>query len=220
MNKFKLSIISLGLFGVVAAQGTSNMPSYEAFFEKIYIDGMKESLSYSDVHGSAYINPEFLKAKIGDNFENISARYNSYKDQVEFKKDNQIFVLEKSDKFPRITFVNLDESLVLLNINDEKDYFYELYSNNDKQLFKKIKTILIKPEKTKNSYASEDTSMSFKTTTTYYLGYEGKYYKVPERMKKILDVIPGRKAELEAKLKANKINLSNEKELIKFVNLL
>lgn len=220
MKKIQLAILSIGLFSITSAQGTLNMPTYDSFFERIYIDGMKESLSYSDIHGSAYANSDFLKAKIGDGYENIVARYNSYMDQVEFKKDNQIYVLEKSDKFPRITFMNTDEVLILLNINGKSEYFYELYSDDNKQLFKKVKTILNKPEKSKNSYASEDTSLGFETSNVYYLGYEGKYYKVPEKLKKAVDIFPSRKSELESKLKANKISLSDEKGLISFVKLL
>lgn len=195
------------------------MPTTEAFFEKIFIDGINQPMNYSDVHGSAYVDSDFKKAKVAENYETVLARYNTYKDQVEFKKDNQIFVLDKSNQFSRITFTNSNENLVLLNFSNTQGYFFELFSDEKKVLLKKIKTTLDIPAKNKNSYASEDTAPSFVTKTEYYIGMNGEFYNIPSRAKKILELFPEQKKELEANIKKQKIDLSEESGLVEFVKL-
>lgn len=219
MKKIFSLLITAYFFGSISAQGSVSMPTTEAFFEKIFIDGINQPMNYSDINGSAYVNADFKKAKVSDNYESILARYNSYKDQVEFKKDNQIFVLDKSNLFSRISFSN-NENLVLLNLNGTQGYFYELYSDDKKVLLKKIKTILNIPAKSKNSYTTDDSSPSFVTTTDYYLGMEGKFYQIPNKTKKIYELFPERKKDLEILVKSKKLNLNEEYGLIEFIKLL
>ncbi len=214
-------LLVTSLFGqFLMAQGSVSMPTSEAFLERIFIDGIKESLNYSEISGSAYADEKFQKTEISGGFKNIQARYNSYKDQVEFKKDNQIFVLDKSDAITRIGFTKSGQNLVLLKLNDVYGYYFELYAKGNKVLLKKIATTIDIPVKSKNSYSSDEGSPSFVTKITYYIGIEGKFYPVPDKRKKIYDVFPDRKAELEAKVKSNQIDVNDEAGLVEFVEIL
>lgn len=204
----------------ISAQGSVTMPTTEAFFERIYIDGMKESLNYSDIEGSAYVDSEFHKALLNDNHEDIMARYNSYKDQVEFKKNDKIYVLEKNKNLSQIKFLNNNNVLVFLDLNGKEGYFYELYNSNGKVLLKKISTSLHMPEKNKNSYSSSDVSPEFITQINYFIKFNNTFYQIPLKRKKIYDLFPSRKDELISKCKTLNINLDNEQSLIKLMELL
>lgn len=205
---------------LITAQGSVSMPTSEAFLERIFIDGIKESMSYSDISGSAYIDDKFQKTEISGGYESIEARYNSYKDQVEFKKNDKIYVLDKSDVITRLKFTKSAQNLVLLKLNDAYGYYFELFSSGDKVLLKKYKTTLDIPVKSKNSYSSDDGLPSFVTKAIYYIGINGKFYQIDDKRKKIYGLFPDRKTELESKVKTKKIDINDDSGLIEFVELL
>jgi len=51
-----------------------------------------------------------------NNYEKISVRYNSYKDEIEFQKDNNPRVLPKESQFSRIEISSPKQTLVLLEM--------------------------------------------------------------------------------------------------------
>lgn len=72
-----------------------------------------------------------------NNYEKISVRYNSYKDEIEFQKDNNPRVLPKESQFSRIVISSPKQTLVLLDTGDDlSGYFYELV-NGRVALYKK-----------------------------------------------------------------------------------
>lgn len=218
-----IRIIFLSLllvFMKLPAQGTVGMPTTQGFLEKLFIDGLGTSVKYSDINGSAYTNKNFKPANAAKNYATMDARYNSYADQIEFQQNKQIFVLPKDNKFSRIEFLDSNEVLVLLNLNGKEGYAFELFSGNNKALLRKVITKLNVPEKSKNSYASDDTTPSFVTTSHYYIGLGDKFIEVPSRRKRIFDQFPEQKKELEAKVKTNNIDINTDKGLIDFVKLL
>ncbi len=203
----------------IYGQGSVSMPTQEAFLEKIFIDGLNESFKYSEIDGSAYIDDSFQDTKVSENYGIIEARYNTYKDEIEFKKDNLIYVLPKEEKFSKIDFLKSKETLVLIKLNGKESYLFELYYNGNKSLLKKVKTILNIPNNTKNTY-SDNSAPSFKTTTILYVGINNEFLEVPSKRKKIYDLFPNKRKELETKVKDNNIDLYTDKGLIEFIKLL
>ncbi|MET3034959.1 hypothetical protein ABXT08_02540 [Chryseobacterium sp. NRRL B-14859] len=216
----KIIILSLlAIMSNVYGQGSVSMPTQEGFLEKIFIEGLNESFKYSDINGSAYIDDSFKQAKVSQDYTPIEARYNTYKDEIEFKQNNQIYVLPKDKSFSRIEFLGSKETLVLLGLNGKEGYFFELYSKNNKALLKRVTTTLTIPEKNKSTYA-DDSPPTFKTAVSYYIGVGDKFMEVPGKRKKIYDLFPSQKTELEAKVKAKNIDVNTDKGLIEFVGLL
>ncbi|MFC7346684.1 hypothetical protein ACFQO9_08160 [Chryseobacterium zhengzhouense] len=217
----KIIILSAVVFFTnISAQGSVGTPTTEGFLEKIFINGLGGSFKYEEINGSAYINKNFQTANTTKDYAPIEARYNTYADQVEFQQNNQIYILPKEDRFSRIKFSNSNESLVLLTINGKPGYFFELYAGESKSLLKKVSSKVSIPEKSKNSYASDDTTPSFITTYTYFFKIGDKFFELPNKRKKIYDIFPEKKKELEDKIKVNKIDINTDQGLIKLLNLL
>ena len=177
-------------------------------------------ISYDQINGSPYYNKEFMDAKVGSNYESLNARYNAYSDEIEFQKDNQIFVLPKQDTFSEIIFSNLNQKFVLLNTEDElSGYFLELNSGKYK-IYKKIKSKFTDFIKSSSGY-SEDKPAKFQTLDpTFYIKTENGFIKNPKNVKIITSAFTDKKEAIEGFVKSNKIKFNNEADLIKLVNFL
>lgn len=179
-----------------------------------------KSFKYEDISGSPYFDKKFHEAKIADNYEKISVRYNSYKDEVEFQKDGSPLVLPKEAKFSRIEITSPKQTLVLLETSDELNgYFFELV-NGKISLYKKIKTKFIDYIPAPNGYTT-DKPASFKTLDPiYYIKTEKGFIKKPKNQKDIIEQFPDKKEALTAFFKSNKIKFDKEEDLIKLVTFL
>jgi hypothetical protein len=58
-------------------------------------------------------------AKIATNYEQVPVRYNSYSDEVEFKKNGEVQVLPKNSDFSRIEIASPKQTIVMLETSDE-----------------------------------------------------------------------------------------------------
>lgn len=177
-----------------------------------------KQITYDDIQGSPYLNKIFSVAKVGENFEEVPVRYNSYKDEIEFQKDGKPQVLPKDSKFSKIEIKSPKQTFVLLNTSDDNGYFIELV--NDKySLYKKIKTIFRDAIPAANSYAS-DKPAQFKTQDPiYYIKTQNTFIKV-KNQKEIMEQFPDKKEILTSFFKSNKIKFDKEEDLIKLVNFL
>lgn len=178
-----------------------------------------KNLTYDEIQGSPYFDKKFYHAKIADNYEKVSVRYNSYKDEIEFQKDNIVQVLPKDSKFSKIEITFPKQTIVLLdNVDENNGYFFELV-NGKNSLYKKIKTKFIDIVPAANSYSTERPA-SFRTMDpVFYIKTEKGIIK-PKNQKSIIAVIPDSKDKLEVFFKSNKIKFDKEEDLIKLVNFL
>lgn len=219
-----LAPIFLAIFISLNAQNASflskgNMLDGGLFYAKINSNG--KTLEYNEIKGSPYVNSEFFSAKIAENYEKVDVRYNSYSDQVEYERDEQVYILPKESAFSKIEISSSPQQvLVMLNTNDEfSGYFYEIVDNKI-GLYKKIKTKFIDAVPAANSYSS-DKPASFKTLDPiYYIKTENGFIKSPKNQKDITAQFSDKKDVLTKFFKENKIRFNNEEDLKKLVNFL
>ncbi len=223
-----LSLLLLGV-GFTACFGQSgiilssdNMLEGSLLQERINSSKMGKTLTYDDILGSPYVDKNFREAKIADGYQNLPVRYNSYKDEVEFKGNSGIMVIPKEQKFNTIEILDPSIILVYLNTNDENSgYFYKL--NNGKiLLYKKIITKFIDVIPASSSY-TEDKPANFKTLDPiYYIQIEeNKFIKKPKTKKDFLNQIPSDKKEiLNTYFNNNKVKFDKEEDLKKLVQFL
>ena len=180
-----------------------------------------KTLKYEDIKGSPYYDTNFQLAKVGDNYENIKVRYNSYKDEVEFQKDGKVQVLPKESVFSRIEILKPKTVLSYLDTNDSMSgYFFEL-KNGKNSLYKKIRTDFKDIVHAPNSYASERPATFRTNTPIYYIKTdEGNFLKNPKNEKDILQKNTVKDNQVKAFIKSNKIKLNKEEDLIKLVDYL
>ena len=59
-----------------------------------------KTLNYDDIPGTTYPDKDFMKAKIsGTTDEQVPIRYNSYNDEIEFKKEDKVLALPKKTEY-------------------------------------------------------------------------------------------------------------------------
>jgi len=179
-----------------------------------------KSFKYEDISGSPYLDKKFYEAKVSDDYEKISVRYNSYKDEVEFQKDGSPLVLPKETKFSRIEIGSPKQTIVLLETNDDlSGYFFELV-NGKNSLYKKIRTKFVDFVPAPNGYTSDKPATFKMLDPVYYIKTEKGFIKKPKNQKDIVEQFPDKKENLATFFKSNKIKFDKEEDLIKLVNFL
>lgn len=222
MKKIILALALITIANLASAQQVRQ--SNQMFGDNATFSGIKSStgqvLSYDNISGTPYPSKNFASAKIGTSDQQISVRYNSYNDEVEFKKDDQILSLLKKPEYSRIEITSPKQTLVLLETSDDlSGYFFEIIDGKN-SLYKKIKTKFFDAVPAANSYAS-DKSATFKTLDpVYYIKTEKGFIKKPKNQKEISDQFPDKKEALNTFFKSNKIKFDREEDLIKLVNFL
>ncbi|MFZ4930773.1 hypothetical protein [Chryseobacterium sp. Mn2064] len=188
-------------------------------------DGIKsttgKTLKYEDIPGaSPYLNKEFANAKVAANYEQVPVRYNSYSDEIEFKKNNEVQVLPKTSDFSRIEIASPKQTIVLLETSDDLNgYFIELV-NGKNSLYKKVKTKFTDVVPAANSYASERPANFRTLDPVYYIKTDKGFIKKPRNQKEIIEQFPDKKDNLTAFFKSNKIKFDKDEDLIKLVTFL
>lgn len=219
----KRTLIFISLFFLTVIYGqvfTGSLPTDMNIYNKVNSKSSNRELNYDEIQGTPYPNKQFILAKFKDNFETAPARYNSFKDYIEYQKNNEIYILPDTEDFSRITFIGTKESLVNLKTGDElSGYFYELV-NGKNSLYKKIKTKFTDAVPAKNTYDSDKPAI-FKTFQPFfYIKTDKDFIKKPKNQKEILEQFPDKKEELTVFFKENKIKFDKEEDLKKLVNFL
>lgn len=175
---------------------------------------------YEDIKGTPYTDSLFKMAKLADNYEEVPVRYNSYKDEVEFKKGENIQVVPKQKEFSRINIKASSQTIVYLETGDElKGYFFELVSGKI-TLYKKEKAIFRNEVPATNSYAASKPAEFKIQDPVYYIGINNSFIKKPKNQKEIIEAFPSLKDQINTYFKSNKVKFNKEEDLIKLVNFL
>lgn len=179
-----------------------------------------KTLKYDEIKGSPYVDENFKQARVAENYEEVAVRYNSYTDEVEFKKDGKVSVLPKSSTFSKILIKTPLQTIVYLETGDDlKGYFFELISGKV-SLYKKVKTIFKDFVPSSNSYLTDKPAEFKKQESVYYLKIENDFIKKPKNIKDITDYYPENKEKLNLFVKNNKIKFNQEEDLEKLVSFL
>ena len=120
---FTISALVFSQYSISTTKSTSDL------LNGILVDTFVSSktsgvLKYDEIKGSPYTTDFFHEAKIAENYKNVEVRYNSYKDEVEFKSDKSIMVIPKEEKFRRIEIIATKEILVYANLDGMSDHYY------------------------------------------------------------------------------------------------
>ncbi len=214
-----MTILAIASFSFSFAQQTLSVNG--ATGVQSVFDGIKstagKTLKYEEIAGDS---PYFSNAKVAANYEQVPVRYNSYSDEVEFKKNGEVQVLPKTSDFSRIEVASPKQTIVLLQTSDDLNgYFFEL-DNGKNSLYKKIRTKFNDFVPAANSYAS-DRPANFKTLPpVYYIKTDNGFIKKPRNQKEIIEQFPDIKENLTAFFKSNKIKFDKDEDLIKLVTFL
>lgn len=178
------------------------------------------SIKYDEISGSPYIDKNFRDAKIAESYQNTPIRYNSYKDELEFKNNDMIMILPKESKFERVEIISPKQVFVYKSIDNEPNgYYIELVSGKF-SLYKKLRTNFVDVSPATTPYGSDKPAYFSTVTPVYYIVANGQAIKKPKNQKQIIDLLPDKKEALNSFFKENKIKLDKEEDLKKIVTFL
>ncbi|WP_276965365.1 hypothetical protein [Chryseobacterium sp.] len=223
MRKIVLTALAIFSFSFSFAQNTLSVNG--ATGAQSVFDGINsttgKTFKYDEIAGdSPYIGKEFSDAKIAVNYEQLPIRYNSYTDEIEFKKNGNVQKKKKTTDFSRIEVLSPRQVIVLLDTSDNLNgYFFELI-NGKNNLYKKIKTKFTDVVPAANSYASERPANFRTLPPVYYIKTQNGFIKKPKNQKDIINQFPDKKDSLTTFFKSNKIKFDKDEDLIKLVTFL
>lgn len=213
-------LLCLVIYGLSVAQQTlsvNQVTGDQSVFNGI-VSTTGKQLTYDEIQGSPYLSKNFSIAKVGENFEEVPVRYNSYKDEIEFQKDGKPQVLPKDSKFSKIEIKSPRQTFVFLNTPEDSGYFIELV-NGKNSLYKKVKTIFRDAVPAANSYASDKPAQFKMQDPVYYIKTQNTFIKA-KNQKEVMEQLPDKKEGLISFFKSNKIKFDREEDLINLVNFL
>ncbi len=190
---------------------TNNATSTGYYFKTPQLDA-------NDVQGSMYIIDSFMPAKIECLKEIIPPlRYNAYKDEIEFKKDNELYYIVKTDSCD-VTIDNRRYRHVYYQENSETTKGYLLVVSPDLKakhlLFRKDKIRYNQPVLASTSYQTDKPASLTKEDPVYFLSTSLGILQMPRKKKELLALFPENASQIEQYLKEKKISLSDEKDLL------
>ena len=216
---FTISALAFSQYSISTTKSTSDL------LNGILVDTFVSSktsgvLKYDEIKGSPYTTDFFHEAKIAENYKNVEVRYNSYKDEVEFKSDKSIMVIPKEEKFRRIEIIATKEILVYANLDGMSDHYYFELVNGKVSLYKKIETKFTDLEKASTPFGSDKPATFNTISPVFYITDNNKTLANPKKERDFMEFFPDKKDALKNFFKQNKIKFNNDADLVKIVKFL
>ena len=180
---------------------------------------LDDSINVSETEGSPYENETFVFGKAVSEKMNISSpylmRYNIYNDVIEVKDKDQLSGLKRTfDLYVILSNKEYhyaeysDESNTL-----KKGYFILLYHGSNIEVFSRKTQKYKEAVPTKNSFQAKQPA-EFVNSEAFYMKQEGALLEIPTNKKELTGQFPEMEADLKKFMKANKISLKSENDLI------
>lgn len=220
-----IGLLALSTSGVFSQASNSQYDLYSRTIdinEKSLSFGLTEA-EFASIKDEAYANPNFITGNIYQEDQLIKSgvpmRFNAFADEIEIKRNRSDKAYSALVKDPSI-FVKMGTDLYLLvpykGSNEDGGYFNVLYDGKTYDLYKKTKATFREAQKAKTTYG-RDMPPSFSKTTAYYLVDDGQFLEIPSSNKRILKMMDSKKSEMKDYIKKNKLDLSNERDLINVI---
>lgn len=208
---------------LLCALSSISVYSQETSYQMTTTSTKEEFLKYSEINGSPYLDADFKLAKATCCNETLPMRYNTYADEIEYKKDGMVYILQKGLPYSKIQFSDSKQTIVLETVNNTPEYFI-LSADGKNQLLKKVSSKIQKPLQTTKKPASfvekDDKSSFIKNDPVYYIKTEKNLYKAIKSKKDVLDLYPDKVNELDKFFDINRIKFNKEESLVKLVSFL
>lgn len=218
---YLLLLITLNAMSQSTSMGDYNSSSSRSFDLYFHEDA---SASAKNIEGSTYINSAFLPSKVtGLNLVTPPMRYNAYKDEIEFLKDEKTFYLTKSDSL-EVKLLGTSYKYLEYQVKDgnESGFLIQLYFNIAEKvsLYKKEKVVYVEKSEAVSGYDEDKPARYKKEDDKFYIKVSDKIIFMPKKKKELLALFPNNEKDVEGFIKTNKISLDEENDLITLVKFL
>lgn len=201
----KIFIISSIVISTVY-YGQTMINSMNDFYTTAMNNGTINNSTVENISGSPYLTNDYLVTKIGNLDNSISARYNIYKDEIEFKNNDKIFLVPKTDSYSKISFSN-GTNLILVNNN----YYVITYQQGNNMILKKEKIKYNPPMEARSSYQDPKLASYTKSNSQFFILSNGNIIEITKE--ELIKLYPEK--DIKSFLSKNKINFKNENDFIK-----
>lgn len=182
---------------------------------------------FKDIEGTPYIYKDFVPSEIEGVKSKMNLRYNAFDDVVEVEKaPNEIYTVSKEPTYG-VIFMNYDrKKLRLVTIVDKKNenvliYAFELMNNNKLALLRRDKIDFKEGKVAKTSFELNSKPQFTSIKSTYLLEQKDRtIIEFPSSKSKLLALYPSHANDIKSYLKDNKIDLSDESDMIKTTHFL
>jgi len=180
---------------------------------------LDDSINVSETEGSPYENETFVFGKAISEKRDISSpylmRYNIYNDVIEVKDKDQLSGLLRS--FDLYVTLSNKEYHFAEYFNEsntiKKGYFILLYRGTNIELFLRKTQKYKEAVPPKNSFQPKQPA-EFVDYEAFYMKQEGALLEIPTNKKELTGQFPEIEADLKKFMKANKISLKSENDVI------
>lgn len=223
MKRIILSFLAIGIpfLQVFSQTGSASLnPGLDVMFKFNELK-LRDPNAYTRIEGTPYFTDDFVNSKLyfikGDSVD-ASIRYDMYKDELEFNRNDQIVYLDKS----YIRKVKMGNELLEVHnykVGDEvlTGCFFCIKSGKN-SLLKKT-SVTFKEAENAKGYQDAIPNRFEKNEAEYFLSTEeGQFFKV--KNKNDLEVNFVGKPEISKFIKDNKIKPGKEKDLLKLIDFL
>lgn len=218
----RIFIISL-LISLLSGTTINSQESNSNLINQTRILAIREAtftLDYRNVDGSPYYSSDFIKgtAYLKDgNYASLPFRYDIFRDEIEFLKDDKIYWLKKKD----IKFVRYgSDMLVVTHANSDTSkagYFFLKETGKNKLLIKKI--VEFYPEVPPKGYAETVPAKFKREPDEFYIQPEGSPVQKINKKNELLTIFKDNKPALDF-INKEKIKTTKEADLLKLVTFL
>jgi len=173
------------------------------------------------VVGTPYLNDNFVIGVVYSHavkYTGVSMRYNIYDDNIEFKQNNKLFILDPQQKINR---VELDGRIYVIDSYEYKGKirlgFFGLLDSGRVVLLSR-NVVTYKEQQAPKALESGPTPAKYTRApdTYFYRIGDGVLMKV-DNIKKMIDGFPDKQTELTEFVKKEKISARKEADLLKLV---
>lgn len=224
------------LFSIAVFMAILGMPKYsEAQNQKITrgelerfssFSGIVPTKSVTEVIGSPYLTDKFLKGRLIINKNSVTRpiylRYNTYKNTIEFLRDNKIMIADprKIRGFKIVT--RKDGNIIfrkgfITKVDDisKQTFLRVIHDGKTKLLAHHYSTYL----ENLASYGTATKKDRYQSSVRYYLvTKDGKFHKVKFKKEDILEALSEHKSEVESYADSNNLSFEDEGDIAKILN--
>lgn len=221
-----LFVALLSCFATVGVYSQSYLENFDRSFSRADLRKKINAKTEENIVGSPYFIEKFLLSEIVGVSIPVLIRYNGYKDEVEVKKDDEIYLLPKDSVYGEIVPKIGNYKIKFFkngSLNGEhfSGYLFSLFSNNNVELLKRDKIVLQKAKEADNSYDMSVPPKYVKAKTEYLIKLNVDIFKeFPKGKKELIALYPAKKAEIETFLKENKVSFKEEKDMVKITEFI
>ena len=169
-----------------------------------------------EVQKKQYFDFNFINANINNLDKVASLRFNVYKNEMEFIKNNQVFYLRKTEDI-KIRFPSINKTYVIENYNKKLTYFVNLIDGKFKLLLKEnIK--FVEASVAKNSYGTANPATYKRVSDQFFiLNNKGQINLVSRKKKDFLNLFMTKSNEVKSFMKEKKLSHKKRKDLVKII---